>query len=103
MENSLNIPSSFPPPGTPLPVPLIINEPPRIPLAQVSHTESTTPTGKYLLMRSNEFGDKVFLLRRGKRHWISTAEKLTELGYTFKDVVKVPDEELTFYPEAEVL
>ncbi len=102
MENKdvFNIPSSFPAPGTPLPVPLIINEPPIVvPLSPVSKPV----IGKYLVMRSNSLGDKVFLLRKGQRHWINSPEKLSELGYTFVDVVKVPDEELAFYPEGESL
>jgi len=93
----MDIPSSFPPPGTPLPVPPISN--PIVAKAVPTVPVSMPLNGKYVVMRGS--GDKVCLLRQGKRHWITSPEKLSELEYTFADVVRVPDDEFNFYPEGE--
>lgn len=101
-----NIPSSFPPPGSPLPElpPLLVEEKPveeasHVPLQPVSAPVS--PTAKQIIIRANCSGDKVYLLEKGERHWITTPEKLSELGYTFADVIRVTDDELLFYKEGE--
>ena len=100
--NDINIPSSFPPPGSPLPdlPPLpVVEEATAVPLQPVSAPKQKE--AKDLLIRANCSGDKVFLLDKGVRRWISSAEKLKEIGYTFADVTRISDEQLLFYQEGD--
>ena len=46
-------------------------------------------------------GDKIFLLKNGKKHWISSAEALMNLGFKFGDEVKIDQATLNALPEAE--
>lgn len=46
-------------------------------------------------------GDKVFLLKGGKRCWITSAEVFTKLGFKFGDEVKMDQATLNIIPEGE--
>ena len=45
-----------------------------------------------VLIRTNETGDKVFLIKDKMSHWITSPEVLSELGLGFGDVVTLPRE-----------
>lgn len=45
-----------------------------------------------VLIRTQETGDKVFLVKDKKSYWITSAEALAEIGYGFGDVVTIPKE-----------
>lgn len=46
-------------------------------------------------------GDKVFLLKGGKKHWVTSPEALANLGFKFGDVVKLDHATLSILPEGE--
>jgi hypothetical protein len=46
-------------------------------------------------------GDKVFLLKGGKRYWVTSAEVFAKLGFKFGDEVKIDQATLSVIPEGE--
>ena len=44
-------------------------------------------------------GDKVWLLKDGKRHWISTPQAMANLGFKLGDERRIDDETLMVLPE----
>jgi ABC-type polysaccharide/polyol phosphate transport system ATPase subunit len=48
-------------------------------------------------------GRKVFLIRDGRRHWVTSAEWYTRVGYGWDDIVHVDDAVILEVPEGEVL
>jgi hypothetical protein len=66
-------------------------------------TESTPPVEsddwKGTPVRSN--GDRVFLLKDGKKYWVTNAEVYNRLGFKFGDEVKLDDATLAIIPEGE--
>ena len=48
-------------------------------------------------------GDRVFLLKGGKKYWIMNAEALARLGFKFGDEAKIDDATLAIIPEGEPL
>lgn len=46
-------------------------------------------------------GDKVFLLKGGRRYWITTAQIYSKLGFKFGDEVKIDQATLNVIPEGE--
>lgn len=46
-------------------------------------------------------GDKIWLLKEGKRAWISSAEVYARLGFKFGDEREIDSETLMMLPEAE--
>lgn len=46
-------------------------------------------------------GDNVYLLGKGKKRWVTTAEVYANLGFKFGDEVKLDDETLAVIPEGE--
>ena len=59
----------------------------------------TTSEFKGLPVRAG--GDRVFLLKDGKKHWIMTAETFARLGFKFGDEVKIDEATLAVLPEGE--
>ena len=51
--------------------------------------------------RSDETGDKVYLINNGERRWIRNPETLHELGFDFSDVHWWTFSQLQKYPERE--
>lgn len=84
-------------------VPTYPNE--QIPQAQQS--QATRPTEvpvqpkefKGTLVRAT--GDKIFLLKDGKRFWVSTPQALQDLGFKFGDEVKMDDATLMCLGEGQ--
>lgn len=52
-------------------------------------------------IRSDETGDKVYLLREKKRYWIKNPETLTKLGFYLGKEKRLPFSELLAFPEGE--
>jgi ABC-type polysaccharide/polyol phosphate transport system ATPase subunit len=48
-------------------------------------------------------GRKVFLIRDGRRHWVTTKEWYAKCGYGWDDIVHVDDSAILEVPEGEVL
>jgi hypothetical protein len=48
-------------------------------------------------------GDMIFLLRNGKRAWVTSAEVFSKLGFKFGDEVKIDQATLNVIPEGEPL
>lgn len=46
-------------------------------------------------------GDRIFLLKNGKRSWITTKEVYERLGFKFGDEVKIDQATLDVIPEGE--
>lgn len=46
-------------------------------------------------------GDRVFLLKSGKRFWITSPEALEKLGFTFADVKRIDEVTLNALAEGE--
>ena len=58
---------------------------------------------KGLPVRVRGVGDKIFLLLKGKKHWVSTAEAYSSLGFKFGDEVEIDVETATVFVEGEVI
>lgn len=52
-------------------------------------------------IRSDETGDKVYLLREKQRYWIKNPETLAKLGFYLGKEKRLPFSELLAYPEGE--
>jgi len=48
-------------------------------------------------------GDKVFVLKEGKKHWATNPEALEKAGFTLKNVVEIDRLTLGLIPESEPL
>ena len=48
-------------------------------------------------------GRKVFLIRDGRRHWVTTREWYMKCGYGWDDIVHVDDTAILEVPEGDVL
>ena len=48
-------------------------------------------------------GDKVFILKGGKKHWATSPEALEKAGFTLKDVVEIDRLTLGLIPEGAPL
>lgn len=59
------------------------------------------PAGEFVGLAVRAMGDRVFLLKDGKRYWISNPEALEKLGLTFADVVKTDQATIDVIPEGE--
>jgi hypothetical protein len=46
-------------------------------------------------------GDKIFLLKDGKRRWFTSAEAFAKLGFKFGDEVRIDQATLILIPEGE--
>jgi hypothetical protein len=53
--------------------------------------------------RSEETGDKVYAVRKGKRYWIKNPETLTKMGFYLGQEKNIPFQELLNFPEGEPL
>jgi hypothetical protein len=56
-----------------------------------------------ITIRSEETGDKVYVLRDSKRYWIRNPESLIKMGFRLGQEKTVPFSELLKYPEGEPL
>lgn len=50
-----------------------------------------------------EQGMKVFLIRDGRRHWVTTQEWYEKTGYAWEDIIHVDDAVILEVPEGEIL
>lgn len=46
-------------------------------------------------------GDNVYLISNGKKHWFSSAEAFSRMGFKFGDEVKMDQVSLDVFPEGE--
>lgn len=46
-------------------------------------------------------GDRIFLLKGGKKYWITSGEMYSKLGFKFGDEVKIDQATLDVIPEGE--
>lgn len=75
---------------------------PPIPPAPVPPVEKPTVSGfKGLPVRAE--GDNIYLLRDGKRFWVTSAEVYERLGFKFGDEAKLDQKTLEVIPEGEPL
>lgn len=64
--------------------------------------EAITPEGfKGLPVRAE--GDKIFVLKEGKRFWVTSAKVFSKLGFKFGDEVRIDQTTLNVLPEGEPL
>jgi len=69
---------------------------------QATSTSTTTPTITFAdgaLLKGS--GPKIYLIKSGKRCWITTAEIFTSLGYQWSSIMTVSEEVLNSIPEGE--
>jgi hypothetical protein len=52
-------------------------------------------------VRTKETGDKVYLIKEGKRHWITTPEALKEIGFTLGEEKTISYTELAKLKEGK--
>jgi hypothetical protein len=48
-------------------------------------------------------GDRVFILKEGKRHWVSTPEAFARLGFKLGDERRIDQATLSVLPEGEII
>lgn len=86
-----------------------IDTPTGIPAANVADlppaVPSPTPTvpSEYKGLSVRADGDKVFLLKGGKRYWITSAQIYSKLGFKFGDEAKIDQATLNVIPEGDPL
>ena len=68
---------------------------------EASQTNQLQADPNFMTIRSDETGDKVYLLREKKRYWIKNPESLAKLGFYLGKEQKIPFSELLGYPEGE--
>lgn len=56
-----------------------------------------------VIVRTEETGDKVYVVRQEKRYWVKNVETLKKLGFHLGQEKKIPFSELLRYPEGEPL
>lgn len=44
-------------------------------------------------------GDKIFLIKNGKKHWITSPDAFDKLGFRFGDEVMIDEASLAVFPE----
>ena len=60
-----------------------------------------TMNNKPYTVRTKETGDKVYLIKDGKRHWVTSPEALKEAGFTLGQEETVPYEEIAKLEEGK--
>lgn len=75
----------------------IVPPAPPAPIPQVPVT--TNDDFKGLPVRAG--GDRVFILLKGKKYWVSSPEALSKLGFKLGDEAKIDQETLDVLPEGE--
>jgi len=48
-------------------------------------------------------GDRIFILKNGKKHWVQSAEAYTRLGFKFGDEVKIDQATLDVLEEGDII
>lgn len=96
-EDQINTGQPIVPPAPPAPE---IPKPPTSEQIGVSPIP-TTDEWKGLAVRAS--GDRVFILRMGKKYWVSSPEVYNRLGFKFGDEVRIDQATLDVIPEGEVL
>ena len=71
--------------------------------AEAPTTDSvpTDDTNNMFTVRSNETGDKVYVIRNQKRYWVKNPETLAHLGFYLGKEKRIPFAELLGFPEGE--
>lgn len=68
--------------------------------AQLPQTPQQTPDdGKFKGLPVRVAGDKIWLLKEGKRSWVTSAEVYSSLGFKFGDEKQIDSETLMCIPE----
>ena len=80
--------------------PVIPPPPPSVP--QVPQGPITPPQ-EFVGLPVRAGGDRIFLLKKGKKFWISNPEVYAKLGFKFGDEVRIDPETLAVIPEGEIL
>ena len=89
------------PPKTDIPDGVIVQNPADLPPVPQPPTPMLLSEFKGLPVRAD--GDKVFLLKGGRRFWITSAQVYSKLGFKFGDEVKIDQATLNVIPEGEPL
>lgn len=82
--------------------PIVPPTPVETPQVPQPPTETQTPSASDFIglpVRTN--GDRVFLIKGGKKAWIMNPAALEKLGFTFADVVKLDQSTLDVLAEGE--
>src|ERR1035437_6110905 len=46
-------------------------------------------------------GDRVFILKQGKKHWVTSPEAMAKLGFKLGDEVKLDQASLDLFPDGD--
>jgi len=68
---------------------------------ELKYTETKPP--KKGIVRTSQTGDKIYLIKEGKRHWITNPDTLKALGFSFGEEKLISHKELLKIPEGEPL
>ena len=71
------------------------------PPAPAEKPEEASEKEEFIGLPVRVAGDKVFILREGKKQWITSPEALEKLGFTFGDVSQIDYTTLSIIPEGE--
>lgn len=85
------------------PVNLSPPTPVEAPLSNLNPAPAVVQPDEFVGLPVRQGGDKIFLLKNGKKHWVSSAEVYTKLGFKFGDERKIDALTLALIPEGEVL
>jgi len=95
-EEAINTGKPIVPPTAPV-IPPPPPSVPQIPQGPV------TPPAEFAGLPVRAGGDRIFLLRKGKKFWISSPAVYEKLGFKFGDEVMIDPETLAVIPEGEIL
>lgn len=89
----------------PIMPPVIPPVPPVVPTVMTppvpGQTAPITPPKEFKGLPVRAGGDRIFLLLKGKKYWVSSAEVYARLGFKFGDEVRIDGETLAVIPEGE--
>lgn len=96
-EDAVNTGQPIVPPTPPQPAPVV----PAPPTNEVQAPITPPVQGQFKGLPVRAMGDRVFLLLKGKRYWVTTVEVYNKLGFKLGDESKIDEETLAALPEGE--
>ncbi len=89
--------------GAPVPGEIVEEAPAEQTEAEVPAIEGETEDSemKPYTVRTEETGDKVYVVNKGRRYWVKNPETLTKLGFSLGQEKRVAFSELLAWPEGE--
>lgn len=76
---------------------------PEPPPPSLSTADVIVPSNEFKGLPVRASGDRIFLIKGGKKYWVTSPEAYTKLGFKFGDEVRIDQETLSVLEEGEPL